>query len=209
MGPDVCRAAKTTALAAGGVVGPAAFIADWTVLGARRSGYSPVDDAISRLAELGSSTRPAMTAGFLAYGVGLVSYGLALRAAERGPTWAFAVGSGAASFGVATFPLGTPTSGRIHAVFALVGYGCLAAIPMVTAATTQRRRLGRRRPLEWASIVTGVTCAGLLVISVVEERAHGATQRAGLTVGDLWIVCSAIGLIRSLATHRTEARPPA
>ena len=33
-----------------GIAGPATFIAAWSVLGATRSGYSPVHDPISRLA---------------------------------------------------------------------------------------------------------------------------------------------------------------
>ena len=51
-------------LAWGGIIGPSVFVTDWAILGATKSGYSPVSDAISRLAELGSSTRPQMTGGF-------------------------------------------------------------------------------------------------------------------------------------------------
>src|SRR5216684_8341678 len=56
-------------LALGGVVGPAVFVADWAILGIVRPQYSPIHDAISRLAELGASTRPAMTAGFIVDGL--------------------------------------------------------------------------------------------------------------------------------------------
>ena len=44
-------------LALGGMVGPAAFVGAWAVLGARLPGYDPTQDAISRLAADGAPTR--------------------------------------------------------------------------------------------------------------------------------------------------------
>ncbi|MGH9154681.1 MAG: hypothetical protein ACRD1K_02230 [Acidimicrobiales bacterium] len=52
MSPDgrvVMRQHRRRALAAGGVVGPIAFVAAWAVLGTRLPGYSPAGDAISPL----------------------------------------------------------------------------------------------------------------------------------------------------------------
>ena len=64
-----------------GVVGPSAFVAAWAIAGARRDGYSPVDDAISRLAEVGASSRPVMNAGFVTFGVAVPTFAVAARAA--------------------------------------------------------------------------------------------------------------------------------
>ena len=179
-------------LAWGGVVGPAAFVADWAVLGARRAGYSPISDAVSRLAETGASTRLAMTGGFLVYGTGLVAYGMALREGEPSPAWPFAILTGIATFGVAAFPLGTPTSGTIHAVFAAAGYVTLAATPI---AAGRALRAQGRRGLARLSVVTGVVSAGFLLASIVTTTSHGLTQRIGLTAGDAWIVASAASLL--------------
>ena len=217
-------------LAWGGVVGPAVFIADWAILGLTRPGYSPVGDAISRLAETGASTRPAMTSGFVAYGIGLIGYGLALRRAVPGPAWLFGVGTGVATFGVAAFPLGTPTSGAIHAAFAVTGYAGLVAVPAAVAVTLTaegRRRSegdndsdsdsdsdsdpdpdGDRHPHRRKarlSALTSITAGAFLLGSIIGGPAHGLTQRAGLTIGDGWIILSALELLRR-SHHGDTAR---
>ena len=117
-----------------------------------------VHDAISRLAELGTSTRPEMTGGFIIYGAGLIGYGLALRRRLPGKAWAMAVGTGVATFGVAAFPLGTPLSGTIHAAFAAVGYATLAALPIMASkalVSSGHGGLGR------LSVLTGAATEGL------------------------------------------------
>jgi hypothetical membrane protein len=176
-----------------GVIGPAVFVADWATLSALRAGYSPVEDAISRLAELGTSTRPAMTAGFVVYGAGLIGYGLGLRCRLPGPAWALATATGLATFGVATFPLGTPTSGTIHAGFAVLGYATLAALPLVASrelSAAGRPALGR------LSVLAGSATAAFLLASAVGAPAHGLTQRIGLTLGDAWVAVSALAWLR-------------
>jgi hypothetical membrane protein len=192
-------------LAWGGVVGPAVFIADWAVLGLTRPGYSPVGDAISRLAETGASTRAAMTSGFVAYGIGLVGYGLALRRAVPGPAWLFGVGTGLATFGLAAFPLGTPTSGAVHAAFAVIGYAGLVAVPAAVAATLAAEG---HRHRGWArlSALASATAGAFLLGSIIGGPAHGLTQRAGLTIGDGWIILSALELLRR--SRRGEAVRP-
>src|SRR4051794_19526616 len=74
-------------LAWGGVVGPVAFATAWATLGASSPGYSPTHDAISLLAATSASTQPAMTAGFVAFGVGVSLYAIALRSTLPGPAW--------------------------------------------------------------------------------------------------------------------------
>lgn len=165
--------------AIGGILGPAAFITAWAVLGARREGYSPVDDPISRLAALGASTRPAMTAGLLGFAVGVGAFSTTL---PRRPAIAAAV-TAAASVGIALTPLDSSLGGAPHAVAAGTAYASLAALPIVGS----RSAVGR---------ATGVLCGGLLLASIVAPGATGALQRAGLTVGDAWIVAAAVARLR-------------
>jgi hypothetical membrane protein len=186
----------------GGIVGPVVFIADWAILGFIRSGYSPVNDAISELAALGSSTRAAMTAGFIVDGLGLAAYGLALRHADAGPAWRFAVGTGLATLGVAAFPLGTPISGKIHAALAVVAYAALVGVPVAAAATTARRT---GRPFSKVALAVSVAAGGALVVSACNVRAHGLAQRTGLTIGDAWVIASAVSLLRRARTTAPEA----
>lgn len=173
--------------AAGGVVGPLVFVADWALLGATRSGYSPVEDAISRLAESGASTRPAMTAGFVVYGSGLCLYAGDRRLPRAARVLVAA--TGVTTFGVAAFALGGPVSGDVHAGFAGLGYATLALAPLVTARVLGS--CGERRKAYW-SAVAGAVCGACLLASVLGP-VHGLLQRAGLTVGDAWIVAGALG----------------
>ena len=180
-------------LSAAGILGPAAFIADWATLGATASGYSPVEEAISRLAATGASTRAAMTAGFIVYGGGLVLYAIPVRARVPGRSWVWVAATGVSTFGVAAFPLGTRFSGNAHAVFAAIGYATLAAVPLTIAPVLARA--GKRR---WAgvSLVAGVACAGSLLVSIVGPGpVHGLFQRLGLTIGDVWLMSSAAWLL--------------
>jgi hypothetical membrane protein len=182
------------ALAWGGVIGPVAFVADWAILGLRRPGYSPVHDAISQLAALGAPTRTAMTVGFIIDGLGLASYGLALREANAGPAWKFATLTGLSTLGVAAFPLGTPTSGKLHGLFAVVTYASLVGVPVAWTVTEHRRH---GSALSKLSIGTAIASATALAISLSNGRGHGIAQRTGLTIGDAWVVASALALVRA------------
>ena len=175
------------------MLGPAAFVAAWALLGATAEGYDPTRQAISRLAALGAPTRPAMTAALVILGAGMVLYGLAVR---PGRWWPVAVVNGLATFAVAALPLG----GRYdtaHGWAAAAGYVTLAAIPLVAA------RRGARLP-----VVVGVACAACLLASVLVTR-DGLFQRLGLTIGHAWVALSAITLVRSPTSSSTAPRAPA
>lgn len=179
--------------ALGGVVGPAAFVAAWAVLGRRLPGYSPVDDAISRLAAGGAPDRYVMTAGLVALGTGLPLYGSALRATLPGPAWVCATATGLATLGVATFPLGSPTPDRIHGIFAGIGYATLAATPLVAAAPLARSgRTGWARVSVAAGLVSGAS-----LLATLAGPASGLFQRLGLTTGHAWIVAGAVDILRT------------
>jgi hypothetical protein len=176
------------------VVGPAGFLAAWAVGGALSKGYSPVDDAISRLAAVHATTRGLMTAGFVTFGVGVPLYGLALRERLPGPAWMSAMATGVATLGVAAAPLDhSSTVDLVHGGFASAGYATLAAVPLLAAAPL--RRMGRARPAA-ASVAVGVA-SGLCLAATLAGSRHGLFQRAGLTIGDAWIVASAVAMLRT------------
>ena len=178
--------------ALGGVIGPIAFVAAWSILGARTEGYSAADDAISRLAATGASTQAAMTAGLVAFGAGLPLFGSALRHTMTGPAWALATATGVAALGVAATPLGSPAGDRVHGAFAALGYATLAGLPLAAA-----RPLAVQRRDGWVrwSVVAGTTSAVSLLATAFGPR-HGLFQRVGLTIGDAWVVTAAVDLLR-------------
>ena len=82
-------------LAAGGVVGPAAFIGAWAIAGSSTANYSAVNDAISDLAAVHAPMQALMTAGFVVYGLGLIAFGIAFAKHSR-LAWMAAVATGRA-----------------------------------------------------------------------------------------------------------------
>jgi hypothetical protein len=176
--------ARRTALAAGGVLGPAGFVTAWSVLGATTPAvYSPVHDAISRLAAAQAPTRPGMTLGFAAFGIGVPLFGLALR--EELPesrAWMTAVAVGLA-------PLEKSKQvDLLHGAFATVGYATLAATPWLAAPAL---RPGPAR----VSRAMAVASAAALAATALGPS-HGLLQRVGLTIGDGWIVAMAVKMMR-------------
>jgi hypothetical membrane protein len=160
-----------------GVVGPTAFVAAWAVAGARRPGYSSVDDAISRLAELGATSRPLMNVGFVTFGVAVPVFATAARQSLGAPAAAALVVAGISTLGVAATPLG-PGSDVAHGVLAGIGYVAMAAAPVLA----DRRR---------GAVVTAIAAASLVATTI--GPAHGLFQRLGLGVVDAWIVLTALG----------------
>lgn len=177
-------------LALGGLIGPAAFVTAWALLGARKPGYNPIEDHISRLAAQGVAERPAMTAGFVAFGVGLPLYALALRRSPTGHAWIAAVATGVATLGVAAFPLDGPVGDGAHAAAAGFGYATLAAVPLLAARPLARAGYKAWSRFSWA---TGAAVGACLAATTLGP-ATGLMQRTGLTIGDAWIVASAIAL---------------
>ncbi len=178
----------TRRLALGGAVGPVAFIGAWATLGATRSGYRPVHDAISRLAERGAGTAPAMSAGFIVFGTAVPMAAAVFRKHVSGPSWVPMLVTGLATLGVAATPLETSaTVDKLHGVFAGTGYVTLAAIPvaMLPALSLRSHRV---------AAVTVTALSGLSLAATLAGPAHGFFQRAGLTVGDAWLITASLGL---------------
>jgi hypothetical protein len=178
---------RTRLAALGGVVGPAAFIAAWAVLGGRAKHYDPTRDPISRLAAVGAPTRAAMTAGFVTFAAGLFLYALALRDRLPRRVAALVVANAVATLGVAALPLEGFGGSAGHALAAGTGYATLAALPAASG-------------LRGGKLLTAAIAVAL-GISVAGTERTGLFQRAGLTLGDAWIVATALWVL----TKREDA----
>jgi hypothetical membrane protein len=187
-------------LAASGIAGVTGFVAAWVIGGRIVDGYSGIDEAISQLAAIASPARGVMSAGFVAFGVGVPLFAQALRRELGGPAWIAATVTGLATLGVAATPLGR--FDVAHYVAAAIGYASLAATPLLAAVTL--RRSGATRAANW-STACGVASGVLLVASTLDP-AHGLTQRLGLAVTDAWIVVAAATIIRG-GTPRGRQAP--
>jgi hypothetical membrane protein len=177
-------------LALGGIIGPTTFVGTWAIAGATTPGYSPVDDAISRLAAVHAPTQIAMTIAFVVFGIGLIAFGLALRAAQPGPAWIAAIATGTSTIAVAATPLDALASDALHGAFAAFGYVTLVLVPLLSARPLAR--VGRLGWARCASVVGAVSAVCLLATAV--GPAHGFWQRAGLAVADLWVVARSVDL---------------
>jgi hypothetical protein len=170
----------------GAVAGPAAFIGAWTVGSVTRAGYDPIQDPISRLAELGAPTRALMTAGFLGFGAGVLAAAPALGRRVGGAAAATAL----ATIGVAATPLNGTVSNPAHGAFAFAGYATLAACPLLAAPTRLNRACG--------------IAAALCLAVTLTPAPTGLFQRLGLTIGDLWLAGYAVTRARS-SSKRSRA----
>jgi hypothetical membrane protein len=167
--------------AIGGVVGPMVFVGGWLVLGFLQPGYSPVSDAISELARVDTRTSNAMTIVFGIYSLGILALSSALNSAGR----TVAVVHALATAAVAAFPLGGADTA--HFVAATLAYVTLAALPIAVRRTR-------------TNIAVSTVIALTLIASVIApDDLDGLVQRAGLTVGDVWITVASLLLIATIS----------
>lgn len=182
-----------------GIAGPAAFIGAWVVGGAVKDGYSPVSDAISRLAEQGASTQPLMTAGFVSFGVLVPVYAKALGEALSSPGTRWAVtASGLGTLAVACFPLSVEGGTFLdsgHTVAAGAAYVANVIAPLAAARHLRSRRL------KAASYALSAVMAACLAGSLRFDDVTGLLQRTGLTLFDVWAVIGAIALSRAVSSR--------
>ena len=175
-------------------VGPVAFVAGWVVGGAAMpDGYSPVHDAISRIAAAGSPERATMTTAFLAYGAAVAVGSLGLRRTALRRCWPLALVNGLATVAVAATPLDrSSTVDLLHGLSATVGYLTITAVPLLAAGPLRRRGFWRAAAL---SVLGGVVSGACLVLTAGAE-AKGLFQRLGLLSGDVWMVAVAVAAVR-------------
>ena len=163
--------------------------------------YSPVHDAISRLAAIGSPERALMTTGFVVYGVAVMAGGLAVRSSVIRRAWPAVVINGLATVAVAALPLDVSATGdQAHGAAATVGYISLALVPALAAGPLVQ---GGYRRASVVSVAASIAIGVCLALTVVAD-ANGAFQRTGLGIGDAWLVAAGL----SLATVR-RSRPGA
>jgi hypothetical protein len=176
----------------------------WLVAGARADGYSPVDDAISRLAANGAPTRAVMTTGFVCFGVALPVFANATRGRIGNAAATAIAASGLATLAVAAAPLDVSDAiDRLHGAFATAGYVSLAAVP-VLAAHSMRANGFRGLPAvaPYFTLVSAVSLAATTI-----GPASGLFQRIGLTTIDVWLVAAAVALGRTDRRARAISRP--
>jgi hypothetical protein len=133
-----------------------------------------------------------MTAGFVVFGIAVPLYATVLRDALPGRSWIALVVTGLATLGVAAVPLGRGTD-ALHGAFAVLGYVSLAVAPLLAAIELRRR--GRGVAAAWTVVVAAAT--GACLLATVVGTAHGLFQRLGLTIGDGWIIATAVVLLRA------------
>jgi|GEM_PF-701456 len=190
----------------GAVLGPASFVAAWVAAGGvTERPHSPVDDAISRLAAVGSDVRPLMTAGLVGFGA-LVPVGAwAMRRSVSTASAVAASCAGLMTLAVAATPLDrSAATDRWHALAAGAGYAALAAAPLLGAAPLLRHGHSLLGAL---GAVSGSVAAASLALSA-GTLPTGLFQRIGLTAVDAWLVAvgGAIAAGR-LAGPRGRDRP--
>lgn len=190
--------------AVGGVIGPTAFIASWSIGAAiTHDSYSSVEDAISRLAAVRADSRTVMTSGMVTFGVGLPLYAIALRRLVSGPAWVAAAATGIATLAVASAPLDNSSSmDRWHGVFATAGYISLVATPLLAARHLSRAGHGG---LATMAAVAGFSSTALLCATATDGPT-GLFQRLGLSATHLWVIVSAIGIAAGSLQPEAERR---
>ncbi|MCU1370332.1 MAG: hypothetical protein JWO77_1526 [Ilumatobacteraceae bacterium] len=180
--------------ALGLVAGPAAFIGGWVVGGGRTPDYSPINDAISRIAAVGAPDRDLMTAAFVAYGASVLVGSTALRTSPLRRVWPLAAVNGVATIAVAALPLEHSSSmDTWHGVAAGVGYVSIAALQLASAHPL--RETGHDRAAALA--VAGGLVTGAALVATTVSDANGLFQRLGLTVGDVWLIAAGLALFRA------------
>ena len=198
----------TDPLAAGAAAaGLVTATAAWVVAGARTPGFDPVVKSLSQLQRSGADTRPLMTAGLTALGVGLLAAAPVLgRALQRDgrPSRlgrALLALAGAATLTGAAFPLaadrGLPQD-LPHMASATVGYVCVCLLPLLGG----RRLRGRAAT---ASYVVGAVTSAAMLGTLPLDAVSGALQRLGLTLGTGWAVVVVARYARSSSTERRSA----
>ena len=189
-------------VALGGVVGPAAFLAAWTIGAIADDRHlSIVDDAISQLAHVGSNTRWLMTTGLVGFTVGVGLLAVAVRALLGAATSALLAATAASTLAVAVLPLGQSNDvDRAHGIAAGLGYITLIGVPLVAHGALVR--LGAPRVASSGRLAAAVASCSLAASLTVGPT--GVFQRLGLTAVDAWIV--AVALLAS-SSRRPDETP--
>jgi hypothetical protein len=144
-----------------------------------------------------------MSAGFLAYAVGVGACAGPLGRAFGDKVGIAASANAIASVAVAATPLDSRLGGLPHAIAAGATYASLAAIPALAARSPRLRS----RRLAAASVAVAALSAASLALSATDADRTGLWQRTGLTLGHVWLAISALAVGRAATAHVHRRRP--
>ena len=202
-GPTVARWGPVSSAAA-----PVLLIGGWTLAAAvQRGGFDQVRDTISALAGLGADHRWLMTVALTAVGCCHLATAAALRPAPAAGRLVLGLG-GAATWGVAAFPLPVEGGSTAHTLCAAVAFGSLAVWPALgrvpgDAAERADRPAPLRLPVRLAAATTLIGLVGWFAAELVAEGPRlGLAERVAAGAQALWPLAVVLGAAGSLVARR-------
>ena len=187
-------------------VGPIAFIALVTVLGAMWDGYDPIRDTQSELGAVDSPYGSLMNvAGFMGIGVSILcfasAYHVTLRpSAARVVATALLAISGAGMVAVGFFPcdpgcVDVTSTSRMHSILSAPG---AIGLPLASMLSTSVFRNDGRLGCGWQIVSfwlgLAVLAVGPLVATETLAGIDGLLQRAGMWTSLLWMTAVSVKL---------------
>jgi hypothetical protein len=133
-----------------------------------------------------------MTAALVAYALGLGVYAGQLRDDVSRPVAVAAALNSIGTLGIAATPLDSALGGAPHVAAAGLSYLSLGAMPILAVAPLAQQGLARGAR---ASAVAGACTLAALAMSAFGPDRTGLWQRTGLTLGDAWLIGSAVWLL--------------
>jgi hypothetical protein len=128
-----------------------------------------------------------MTAGFLAYSIGVAAFSIPVDVLGRRGATATAANA-VATAALAALPLHDNGDNRAHVAAAGAVYISLTLVPLLSA---HRHHQAGNRTRSAALTAAGLVAGACLALSVIYPRGRGGWQRAGLTAGQAWIASTA------------------
>ncbi|MFP5299049.1 MAG: DUF998 domain-containing protein, partial [Actinomycetota bacterium] len=98
---------------------------------------------------------------------------------------------------------GTSLTDTMHSIGAVVHYVSFGLSPLIAAATTRHVTPPGYR---WFSLVAGLVGGSFLYSQFTGWGENGITQRVGLTTLDIWMIVTAIVLMRTGSFHPQARR---
>ena len=183
------------------MLAPMVFVVGWVVGGVTTVEYSAMHDAISRIAADGAPARSTMTAAFVVYSAWLLAAIPAVRRTYIERIWSALLVNALATLAVAALALNqSGLVDALHGIAATVGYVSLAAVPILAAKPLKEHGFPRSAVASW--LAAGGIAFFLLLTLVIDAR--GFAQRAGLSIGDLWLACAGFAVVTGRLTPAVE-----
>lgn len=134
-----------------------------------------------------------MTMALLGYALGIGLWAGELEERLARPVAVAAGLNVVGTLAIAATPLDSALGGVPHAAAAGLSYTSLGAIPLLAAGPLSRE--GHRRAAR-SSVIAGTATLAALALSAFRAEGTGLWQRIGLTIGDLWLVGTAVWMLR-------------